>query len=205
MNKKVFILKVCKAAGETASACFTSSPLLPPPLFPSPWRWYVVFPGWERACGMSDNIHNTLPCCVKPERLDMDMKVNFSAACYSSSAFHASLLWYAQHSRPELRWLRALIWVEAPCGVMFTCLWPTFAECWLISHAGVLCLCVCVTGRRTTTTSTQSATAQDLGGGWPSRRALGPALDYQSQCAALSAVSICVYLSSLSVAWNFHH
>lgn len=96
-------------------------------------------------------------------------------------------------------WRPLVVWC------LLTCLWPTFAECWLISHAGVLCLCVCVIGRRTTTTSTQSATAQDLGGGWPSRRALGPALDYQSQCAALSAVSICVYLSSLSVAWNFHH
>lgn len=51
--------------------------------------------------------------------------------------------------------------------------------------------------------STQSVTAQDPVGGWPSPRAPGPALDYQSQCAALSAVSICVYL--LSVAWNFHH
>lgn len=95
------------------------------------------------------------------------------------------------------------MWVEASCGVMFTdlplayifshCLSPRLL--WrLISYADVLR--VCVIDRRTTTMSTQSVTALDLGGEWPSHRAPGPALAYQSQYAAQSAVSICVMCES---------
>lgn len=44
-----------KSSWRNGSACFSSGTLLPPPLFPSPWRWYVVFPGLKRGCGMRDN------------------------------------------------------------------------------------------------------------------------------------------------------
>lgn len=126
------------------------------------------------------------------------------------------VLWFAAHKRDDsdlwFGWKLPALWC------LLTCLLTTFAQAFLFSIVVAtdltcrslcpcLCVrvCVCVTGRWTTTMSTQSVTAQDPGGGWPSRRALGRAQDCQSQCMAQNAVSLCVNLFTVSLHWNFQH